>query len=574
MKTISNNLLFAYFIVLLTILAPSVVHASVTTRFCMELTHTHGGSDSTNIYVDLTGSSNTSTGKLKLNNPGTNDFIKGKWSCFGFEPSDLPNGADVGFHIKAEVGFNPGDQDDFCVKRVVSERLEGGKLLSRSEFGSNREMCFGNYNNNSKSKRILNTTSKRPIAKVRAVEMRWKKVGSAFGKGTLNYSTTWGAERSEEKTTTKQWEVAVSVEAKASAKILGTGGEVTTSVTASGGESYGLNEAVSKSEAQTISQTCHNDGEATTVTLYQWEYKVKHSDGTGDVKIPVKSFACVKNNPDPANFFPVCLPGCCDNAACTQCKSGRGFESCKAIVNPRWYEAKSVQREVTGQQLNVSKQAQPAAVNLTAAGTTDWVSWICSRGNSNASCQGHHPRDANPYARKNVRPVIGNVVLDSATDSGGNAALRYLQGGSLSVNWTDGDPRTIWSGDGASHTSGVANSGLLQWCPDAGCPGTSPGGAAGGTGTSFTFPVTAISNNPSTLNLYVGGFRAMGRLTVTLPGSAPVILDHNFGTKGADLNLQINFTAARIGDVLTAKWEQVSSAGNSSNLWVKAVTLR
>ena len=52
----------------------------------------------------------------------------------------ISSGKDVGFHTQLEMGFNAGDQDDFCVKGIHSRRWENwnpktlkGKELSISQ---------------------------------------------------------------------------------------------------------------------------------------------------------------------------------------------------------------------------------------------------------------------------------------------------------------------------------------------------------------------------------------------------------------------------------------------------------
>ncbi len=125
MKITTNSALNAFFIAVLALFSPSIGNAAapITTQFCMLVTATHGGSDSKAIYVNLTGV-NGSTGQLNLDNLGRDDFKSKQWSCFEFPLADLTlsEGKDVGFHTKAEVGFKPGDMDDFCVTQMYSRR--------------------------------------------------------------------------------------------------------------------------------------------------------------------------------------------------------------------------------------------------------------------------------------------------------------------------------------------------------------------------------------------------------------------------------------------------------------------
>ena len=98
------------------------------------------------------------------------------------------------------------------------------------------------------------------------------------------------------------------------------------------------------------------------------------------------------------------------------------------------------------------------------------------------------------------------------------------------------------------------------------------GAATGGTGTSFTFSVTATTTGPQELVLHVGNFRAQSLLTVSLPG-APDATAIFSPTVGEFRLFRINFQADAVGDVLTAKWEQTGSNGTFSNLHILAATL-
>jgi hypothetical protein len=220
-------------------------------------------------------------------------------------------------------------------------------------------------------------------------------------------------------------------------------------------------------------------------------------------------------------------------------------------------------------------------LNLTATGTTDWVSWVFDLNN------GFLPTDTSPYARKskNGMPVIGDVVPFTPTATDGHTpSLRYL-GSSLVATWSDGDLNAIWSVDNANHGPSGSESGLLQMCGE--CP-TAPGGDAdsdeynlGGLGTSFTFPVTATTRTVNVLDLHVGGFRAKGTLTVTLPGGAMASKEIDFLSVGRNVTLRVEFEADDVGDVLLAEWKQTQSgvspyntfSGRSSNLSIIAATL-
>jgi cytoskeletal protein CcmA (bactofilin family) len=229
--------------------------------------------------------------------------------------------------------------------------------------------------------------------------------------------------------------------------------------------------------------------------------------------------------------------------------------------------------------VTVTEELVPTSLDLTATGTTDWVSWVCSD-----KCNPNLTADANPYARKDVTPVIGDLQLDSTITDGRTAALRYLGGAFPVTGWTDGDPNAIWSGDNLSNPAGAAiSSGLLQWCGECASSATGSSYHLGGLGTSFTFPVTATTRTLNELDLHLGGFRSEGTLTVTL-GAETVTKSITFIDRPAserNVTLRIQFEADQVGDVLYAKWEQTQSgvppygtfAGRSSNLWIQAATL-
>lgn len=214
--------------------------------------------------------------------------------------------------------------------------------------------------------------------------------------------------------------------------------------------------------------------------------------------------------------------------------------------------------------LTVSEMPQPASIDLTAIGTTDWVTWTCS---SSSNCQAINPIDTKPFARKNVTPAIGDVAFNLQSDTG-PTVLRTLstQANSTTFDWSDGDPTTVWSAANQAYTVATSNVGYLQF----------NGGSSGSVGTSFTFPVTATSTSISILTLHVSGFRTVGQLTVTLPGADTLVLKHDFGTtnvSGFYKTYQISFSADQVGDVLNATWEDTASNASYSNISIRAATL-
>ncbi|PWQ93168.1 hypothetical protein [Leucothrix arctica] len=136
------------------VIAPNFANAAITTQFCLLNSNTQGGTDSTSIYVNLTGVSG-STGQLNLDNPG-NDFIPKQWSCYEFSLADLAGnagnaGEDIGAHQQVEIAFVSTGMNNFCITEMYSRRLEHwdeekemGSVLSTSRFGTgNEEICYG-----------------------------------------------------------------------------------------------------------------------------------------------------------------------------------------------------------------------------------------------------------------------------------------------------------------------------------------------------------------------------------------------------------------------------------------------
>lgn len=149
--------------------------------------------------------------------------------------------------------------------------------------------------------------------------------------------------------------------------------------------------------------------------------------------------------------------------------------------------------------ISVSQSTMPMVVDLTAEGTTDWVSWAVPEDQ-----QPVRPGfSTTPYAQKDGGADIGTVIYDSTVDpisdqqGDGDIDLRYLAFSAASapynVTWTDGDSSALWTGgpldtgrlfqpneilpDGLAHPSSSQGSGLLQAFAD----------GAGGQGPRLLF---------------------------------------------------------------------------------------
>jgi hypothetical protein len=182
--SIKYLLLFLFIFFIFNIVTSFNAHAeqNVSIEFCVKVTHKHGGSDSKQVHVSLTGVGGKSSGNLKLDNPGMNDFRKGQLSCFFFNPIDMNAGKqdDIGFHQYAIIEMK-SSIDDFCVSEVFSKRFKNfdmntnrGILLSTSKFSVPREVCVGSHDNGSKTLRRfkannapakVKVTASRPVAK-------------------------------------------------------------------------------------------------------------------------------------------------------------------------------------------------------------------------------------------------------------------------------------------------------------------------------------------------------------------------------------------------------------------------
>ena len=221
---------------------------------------------------------------------------------------------------------------------------------------------------------------------------------------------------------------------------------------------------------------------------------------------------------------------------------------------------------VTAASLEVVQETRTGNVDLSAEGTTDWLSWTCV--GTAYSCHGlvlpgNNANSTAPYARKSGGKGIGSVIYDQTLDAGGVIPLRYLGSGlDPSFSWSDGDSNSIWS-DGQAHTSGSANKGVLQ----------ALAGSPGGKGTGFTVEVIAPSTGENEFQLHVGNFRAKGRLTAQLPGANAVTLLHS-PPSGSNTSFRIAFSADTVGDKLTVKWEDTGSNGTYSNLSILAATFK
>lgn len=342
-------------VVLLLLFFNTVAQAEITTSILVQVAKKHGGaSGRTEEIRAIVYGKSADSGELVLNHSG-NDFTAGQWDRWSFSPSDMPNGIDVGRPVKIKFGYLHNDNmDDFCLVRLIVERHEGwvsqanpGKKISSTEFieHPHKEVCFGNYDRKSKPFRIF-TNNDIITAKIGEVNSQWQYVSqleALEGTGMVEFGVTVGSTRTDEKTTTTNWQVTVETEVKGKAGFLGNGGEMSASVGVSSGQEYGISNTIAKTKSFGTTTKCSVPAAASGVTakmrvisLYQWMIDVTHVDGTKPVNIPLAAYACVIDQPVGVGFKPVCQPGCCANERCTKCREGNGYEACKVQVNPQF----------------------------------------------------------------------------------------------------------------------------------------------------------------------------------------------------------------------------------------------
>ncbi|KAF0190380.1 MAG: Steryl-sulfatase [Gammaproteobacteria bacterium] len=178
-----------------------------------------------------------------------------------------------------------------------------------------------------------------------------------------------------------------------------------------------------------------------------------------------------------------------------------------------------------------STAASPVRVNLTAAGTADWIHWGLS--------------GASSINRKaGVNPRIGNYTSLGAAP----ARFQAPTGARVAYSWSDGTP----TASSSSTTAGLFFT---------------------GTGNGYTLNLPADTNT-RTLQLYVGGSMAKGELRATLSdGSAApyvTVIDSPGGV--IDRLVTVTYSAATAGQALTVRYVLLDDYG-TGNITLSAAAL-
>lgn len=174
--------------------------------------------------------------------------------------------------------------------------------------------------------------------------------------------------------------------------------------------------------------------------------------------------------------------------------------------------------------------SQPATVDLTAEGSSDWINW------------GLNGVDTNRKIRNDPKidnlTVLGGGLLKSKT---------YTTAPPAAFSWNDGSPVSASEGHrGAIYVAGV-NKG-------------------------FKFEAVAWNDQVRTLKVYVGGWNSRGKLTATLSdGSSPAYSDSSLSSSDVYWGVYtINYRAASPNQKLVIEWQQIS--GESGNVKLQAAT--
>jgi hypothetical protein len=156
-----------------------------------------------------------------------------------------------------------------------------------------------------------------------------------------------------------------------------------------------------------------------------------------------------------------------------------------------------------GGALGGSSTTSSATVNITAAGTSDWVKWPNS-----------------------IRKATGNNQISTLVTAGTTAAQTYTND-QRSVAWSDGTPTASGSDQSGLYVSGL------------------------GTGFQITAPADTTTR---TLSFYVGGSNSGGALIAHLSdGSAPDYVSTTAPVTGQyDIGYTITYRAASAGSLVTA----------------------
>jgi uncharacterized repeat protein (TIGR01451 family) len=190
----------------------------------------------------------------------------------------------------------------------------------------------------------------------------------------------------------------------------------------------------------------------------------------------------------------------------------------------------TVNETATGS-LSASIATPPSAVDLTAEGVTDWAHW----GLTSATSFNH---------KTGVPQQISNFTKI------GSGSISRVNASPVLMSWTDGTPTL-----NASNTPG----GIFI------------------RGVNNGFQVTAPADTTDkVLNLYVGLWKAQGRLEVTLSdnSASPYIdttLDNDVGTSVRVYT--ISYRAGSAGQQLRIRWTMLTSYDSFGNITMQAATL-
>lgn len=183
-----------------------------------------------------------------------------------------------------------------------------------------------------------------------------------------------------------------------------------------------------------------------------------------------------------------------------------------------------------------------SVVNLSEAGSVDWVHWGL-----------HTVTSLN--RKSGVTPRIGNFsVLVASGDTNAFASAYQYADNYNGYSWIDGTPETR-----------VTNTTTGVWCY--GIPNI-------GTGFEFSVPADTTLR---TLKVYVGAFAARGRFEATLSdGSAPAYVNTSLvnqignGPSGA---FTINYAAASSGQTLRIRWTLQLGFRADANVTLQAAAM-
>ena len=174
--------------------------------------------------------------------------------------------------------------------------------------------------------------------------------------------------------------------------------------------------------------------------------------------------------------------------------------------------------------ISASVGSTPSSVDLTAEGSADWVHWALN--------------SASSVNRK-------SGVTEQISDISGSTGRRFVGGNSrASYGWTDGTPT--------------------------GSTTTSAGLYFSSTGSTVQFTVPA-DTTPRTLKVHLGGYRARGRIEVSLSDGTvpPFVTTVEDLANPFDRSLTVNYQAASAGQALTVRY--VKETG--SNITLQAASL-